>query len=84
MWYCAVGLHVGDVRAPGRPTRLKSSSSRSTSASAAMASRCSTALVEPPSAIDDRDGVLERLLGHDLAGPDAGLQQLARPPRRDA
>ena len=32
-------------------TRLKSSSARSTLASLAMASRCSTALVEPPSAI---------------------------------
>ena len=32
-----------------------------------MASRCSTALVEPPSAIDDRDRVLERLPRHDVA-----------------
>ena len=34
-----------------RPTRTKSSRVRSTSASLAMASRCSTALVEPPKAI---------------------------------
>ena len=33
------------------PTRTKSSRVRSTSASLAMASRCSTALVEPPKAI---------------------------------
>ena len=37
--------------APRAPTRLKSSSSSSTRASCAIASRCSTAFVEPPSAI---------------------------------
>ena len=50
------------------PTRLKSSSSSSTPASLAMASRCSTALVEPPSAGRRCDRVLERLLRQDLAG----------------
>ena len=69
MWYLPCGL-VSAMCGTRAATLLKSSSASSTRASAAMASRCSTALVEPPSAIVDGDGVLERLLGHDL--PRAG------------
>ena len=64
--------------------RLKSSRSSATPASLAIASRCSTAFVEPPSAEVTRDRVLERLLGHDLARRDAEPQHVRRPPRRRA
>ena len=50
MWYLPCGL-VSAMCGTRAAIRLKSSSSRSTRASAAMASRCSTALVEPPRAI---------------------------------
>ena len=50
MWYWPWGL-VSAMWGTLAATRLKSSSSRSTSASWAMASRWSTALVEPPRAM---------------------------------
>ncbi len=50
MWYLPPGL-VSAMWGTRAATRLKSSSARSTRASLAMASRCSTALVEPPSAM---------------------------------
>ncbi len=50
MWYLPAGL-VSAMCGTRAATRLKSSSARSTRASAAMASRCSTALVEPPRAM---------------------------------
>ena len=50
MWYLPCGF-VSAMCGTIAPMRLKSSSSSSTRASCAMASRCSTALVEPPSAI---------------------------------
>ena len=50
MWYLPWGL-VSARCGTRLAMRLKSSSSRSTRASKAMASRCSTALVEPPSAM---------------------------------
>ncbi len=50
MWYLPAGL-VSAMWGTRAATRLKSSSASSTRASAAMASRCSTALVEPPSAM---------------------------------
>ncbi len=50
MWYLPCGFM--SARCGTRaPMRLKSSSSSSTRASCAIASRCSTALVEPPSAM---------------------------------
>ena len=50
MWYLPCGF-MSAMCGTRAPTRLKSSSSSSTSASCAIASRCSTAFVEPPSAI---------------------------------
>ncbi len=50
MWYRPAGL-VSAMWGTRAAMRLKSSSARSTPASAAIASRCSTALVEPPRAI---------------------------------
>ena len=50
MWYLPCGL-VSAMCGTRAATLLKSSSASSTRASAAMASRCSTALVEPPSAM---------------------------------
>ena len=50
MWYLPCGL-VSAMCGTRAATRLKSSNASSTRASAAMARRCSTALVEPPSAI---------------------------------
>ena len=50
MTYCPNGLTSARC-GTFSPIRLKSSSTRSTSASWAMASRCSTAFVEPPNAI---------------------------------
>ena len=50
MWYFPPGL-VSAMCGTRAATRLKSSSASSTRASAAMASRWSTALVEPPSAM---------------------------------
>ena len=66
--------------------RSKSSSRSSTSASRAMASRCRTALVDPPTRHHDGDRVLERLAGDDagarvmpsLEQPDHGLAGAAR------
>ena len=62
--------------------RSKSSMESSTPASCAMASRCSTALVEPPRGGHAGDGVLERLAREDLRRPQIAPQQLhhhARP-----
>ena len=56
--------------------RLKSSSSSSTRASCAMARRCSTALVEPPSAITTAMAFSNASLGHDVAWRDAAPKQL--------
>ena len=42
-----------------------------------MAIRCSTALVEPPSADDQHHGVLESLARHDVARLEIELQQVA-------
>ena len=50
MWYCPWGL-VSAKWGTRAATLLKSSSSSSTPASQAMASRCSTALVDPPKAM---------------------------------
>ena len=50
MWYLPCGF-MSAMCGTRAPTRLKSSSSSSTRASFAIASRCSTAFVEPPSAI---------------------------------
>ena len=55
--------------------RLKSSSSSSTRASLAIASRWRTALVEPPSAITTAIAFSNACLGHDLAGADPPLEQ---------
>ncbi len=49
------------------PMRVKSSMPSFTPALCAMAIRCSTALVEPPSVMTSGDGVLEGLLRHDVA-----------------
>ena len=78
MWYLPWGL-VSARWGTRAATVLKSSRARSTRASLAMASRWSTALVEPAEGHGHGDGVLEGLLGHDLAGPDARLG--AAPPR---
>jgi hypothetical protein len=51
-----------------RLSRSMSSMVKSTSPSWAMASRCSTVLVEPPMAMSSAHGVLERLEGGDAAG----------------
>ena len=50
MWYLPWGL-VSAMWGTRLATVLKSSRARSTRASLAMARRCSTALVEPPSAM---------------------------------
>ena len=50
MWYLPCGF-VSAMCGTRAATLLKSSRASSTRASVAMASRCSTALVEPPSAI---------------------------------
>ena len=50
MWYLPCGF-MSAMCGTRAPTRLKSSSSSSTPASCAMASRWSTALVEPPTAM---------------------------------
>ena len=74
MWYLPCGF-MSAMCGTFAPMRLKSSSSSSTPASNAIASRCRTRLVDPPTAITDRDRVLERGLGHDLARPDVRLQK---------
>ena len=58
------------------PMRVKSSSSSGTFAACAIASRCSTALVEPLERDHHRDRILERLARQDLRRRDARLHQL--------
>ncbi len=49
IWYCGVlGRHLGQARAPAREIASMSATLKSSSASRAAASRCSTVLVEPP------------------------------------
>ena len=85
MWYFPWGL-VSARWGTRAATLLKSSSARSTRASLAMASRWSTALVDPPEGHHHGDGVLEGLPGHDLAGPDprGSSSTTARPDGRRA
>ena len=61
--------------APARLIRSKSSSSSSTPASCAIASRCRTAFVEPASAIVTAIAFCERVLRDDVARTEARLEQ---------
>ena len=58
------------------PIRLKSSRVRSTSASCGDGQQVQHGVGRAAEGHDDGDGVLERLLGHDVAGGDAAAQQL--------
>ena len=69
MWYLPDGrmlATIGVVRAK----RSKSSSPSGTPARPAIAGRWTTALVEPPIAMQDPHGVLERRAGEDPGGPE--------------
>ncbi len=61
-----------------RPQRSQSSSVRSMPTRPAIASRWMTALVEPPIAAVDADGVLEGLLGQDVGRLQVVLDHLRR------
>ena len=70
----AAGPQVGQHRHPGADAREVVESS-CTPAACAIASRCSTALVEPAERDGHHDRVLERLARHDVRGLEAALDQ---------
>ena len=74
MWYLPCGF-MSAMCGTRAPMRLKSSSSSSTRASFAIASRCSTALVEPPSAIVTAIAFSNASLVMIWRGPDVQLDQ---------
>ena len=80
----AARLEVGEQRRRvadrGRSRRARAR----TPASRAIASRCSTALVEPPVAATTAIAFSSAVAGHDVARPHAALQQVHRPARRPA
>ena len=74
MWYLPCGL-VSAMCGTRAATLLKSSNARSTRASAAIASRWSTALVEPPRAMVTAMAFSNASLVMIWRGPDAQLEE---------
>ena len=80
----AARLEVGDNRGTRSLTFWKSSMDSGTFTDRAMARRCSTALVDPPSTDDDHHGVFESFAGHDVARFDVQFRAGFGWPRRRA